>query len=254
MIVQALGEIQASNIAGSQSFIPPTPNNAAAAFSPGTDSTISTRQNMLVHDSMGPGQDVDYPTSIRSGTVSIASSPSSVYPRSINSSTSTSRTSTSPRYTSKRNSNNLFGSGRFHDTSYIHSVSKASVGSSRSTISLTGSDSHGGSVRSTHSAREVEADLGQAPTSDADSSGDHSPASGKPSSRAWPVPPHSTFSALPPRLSKEFTLQQARRTSLALEQVIRGIEEEAEETIMVPRTSLSRAGTLNSRTQVKVKS
>ena len=45
------------------------------------------------------------------------------------------------------------------------------------------------------------------------------------STRMWPVSPHSSISALPPRLSN--------RTSLALKQVIRGIEEEAEETIVV---------------------
>jgi serine/arginine repetitive matrix protein 2 len=249
MIVQALGEIQAANITGSQSSFPPTPNNTAAAFSPGTDGTFARQQNIPAQDPTGG--ELDYPTSVRSGTASIASSPSSVYPRSNPSSTSASRTSTSSRYTSKRNSNNLFGSGRFHDTSYLHSVSKASMGSSRSTTSLIGSDSHGGSVRSTHSTRETEADSGQALASDADLSGDSVAIPGKvSSSRAWPASPYSPFSALPPRLSKEFTLQQARRTSLALEQVIRGLEEEAEETIMVPRTSSSKAGALNARTQV----
>ena len=249
MIVQALGEIQASNVAGSQSSVPPTPNNTAAALLPGSDSTFARQQSIPVRDH--PGGESDYPSSIRSGTASITSSPSSVYPRSIPSITTTSRMSTSTRYTTKRNSNNLFGSGRFHDTSYLHSVSKGSVGSSRSTTSLTGSDSHGGSVRSAHSTREAEADPSRAVVSDADHSGDLEVMSGKASSsRTWPVSPYTPLSTLPPRLSKEFSLQQARRTSLALEQVIRGLEEEAEETIMVPRTSSSKSGTLNGKAQV----
>lgn len=249
MIVQALGELQSTNVAASQSLIPPTPSNTSPAFSPNADSTFATQQTLpTVHHSTAG--DSDYPSSIRSGTASFASSPSSVYPRSIPSSTS--RTSISPRYSTKRNSNNLFGSGRFHDTSYLHSISKASVASSRSTTSLTGSDSHGGSVRSQHSTREAETDSKQVLPPDTDSTGEpaSTPDRAAPSSSVWPVSLHSTLSALP-RLSKEFTLQQARRTSLALEQVIRGIEEEAEETIMVPRTSLSKTGALNSRTQVR---
>ncbi|KAF8579495.1 hypothetical protein K439DRAFT_385263 [Ramaria rubella] len=239
MIVQALGEIQAANTADTQSSnIPATSNNIASPFSPEIGSIFVTQQDA--------GGDSDYPGSIRSG--SVASSPT-VYPRSIPSSPSTSRTSSSARYSSKRNSNNLFGSGRFHDATYLRSVGKSSVGSSRSTASLAGSDSHGGSVRSTQSLREAEANSGQAFAPESGSNGDLIASNNVLPARVWSNSSFAPLSALPPRFSKEFTAQQVKRTSLALERALRGLEEEAEETIMVPRTSASRASTLNSRTQ-----
>ena len=239
MIVQALGQLQANNTADLESSMAATPNDTAAVFSPGIASTFATQQDLSV--ALSATGDSDYPASIRSGVASsIASSPSSPYPRSLLSSPAASRPSSSPRHSSKRNSNNMFGSGRFHDTSYLRSVSKAS---SRSTTSLAASDSHGGSIRSARSAREAETDSGRPVTPDTDAA-DEPAAPSEKSTRMWPVSPHSSISALPPRLSN--------RTSLALEQVIRGIEEEAEETIVVPRRSLSRAGTVNSRAQVGI--
>lgn len=217
MVVHALSEIRATNpLSQSRTSL------SSTAYTPaGGDSIFASQQDV---------RPSDYATSIRSGMAS--SVPSSPYASSTN-------PKTPSRYSNKRNSNNLFGSNRFHDTSYLHSINKSNGGTSRSTI--IGSDSQGGSVRSTRSLREGENSL---TSSKQDSNGEPTVTQ---LNRSQEVPSPS-FSPASPRT--EYTAQQIGRTALALEQVIRGIEEEAEETIMIPRRSVSRAGTSNSRTQV----
>jgi len=235
MIVQALGEIRTANSGISQVSNPMKAPYTAPSSLHG-DGVFASQQDM---------KSSDYTSSIRSGmTPSVPSTPSSasVYP---GSSPSSLGSRAAYRYnSSKRNSNNMFGSHRFHDTSYLHSV-KAGI-SSRSTSSLAGSDSQGGSMRSLRSLQ----------MSAAENSGVKPPVSngegGDVTANQDKGPDFASHSVASPSKSppKEFTPQQMGRTALALDEVIRGIEEEQEETIMIPRRSVSRAGTINSRAQV----
>ncbi|GJJ11942.1 hypothetical protein Clacol_006180 [Clathrus columnatus] len=216
IIVQALSDIQATSMTQTMSL---TLSGTAVSPSLGDDNAFTAQGESSIHKT---GEHVN---SIKGGISHSLPSPTS-------SSHLTSLGTSRPPYrnSNKRYSNNLFGSGRFHDTSYFQTVSKTSV-ESRSTASLTGSDSQGGSVRSTRSLKDTESNN----QPDVDVSGEGT--NGLPEKgRLRPAVSSSAAQVPAPRMPNEFTPQQMGRTTLALQQVIRSMEEEAEETIVVPRS------------------
>ncbi|KAJ6546531.1 hypothetical protein DFH09DRAFT_1171276 [Mycena vulgaris] len=163
--------------------------------------------------------------------------PSSVSARSAMSSSATS-------VSSKRYSNNLFGSGRFRDYSYMRSVA--------STQSKTAS------VRTTDSSRTHTAshDSMRPGTPDANAASSRS-ASSSPETlamRSAPLIPSAPYGGQPLsvaeyRLSKTLGPSVLRRASLALEEAIKAIEEEAEDEIVMPRSAPVPRGSLEAQRQ-----
>jgi hypothetical protein len=149
-------------------------------------------------------------------------------------STPTSARTPTPRFT-KRHSNNLFGSGRFRDDTYFRSVAANRSGSQRGAVSVAHSESS----------------IGNGPTSDSDDVRPATPEDNTPSSSVQSSPekpdsadesvmhtqdPYSDLVASVP----EYRLPTAaayRRASLALQEVIKEIEEEAEDEIVMPRST-----------------
>ncbi|KAF7322856.1 hypothetical protein HMN09_00065000 [Mycena chlorophos] len=133
---------------------------------------------------------------------------------------SSSRTGSSKRY-----SNNLFGSGRFRDYSYLRSVqSKAS------------------SIRTVDSSRSQTAShdsLGPSDTNDTSVSSSTQEALTVRSAPLIPPAPYGgqPLSVAEYRLSKSMGASALRRASLALEEAIKSIEEEAEDEIVMPRSA-----------------
>lgn len=228
IIVQALSDIQASRMSQTVSSIASDTAASPLTLTP-DDGTSAARGESNLH--LFSGKTSEYMNSMRGGVSSTV--PSSPISPSYLTSMGTSRSP--PRQSNKRYSNNLFGSNRFQDTSYLQTVSKTSV-ESRSTASLTGSDSQGGSLRSNRSLKDAEGNnvLTQTQT-DTDISGEGLnglPEKGRlKSAVSFPAAQAQTT-----KMPSEFTPQQMGRTTLALQQVIRSIEEEAEETIVVPRS------------------
>jgi len=128
----------------------------------------------------------------------------------------------------KRYSNNLFGSGKFRDDVYIRSAR----GSGRSTLSNTGSDAS--TILRTLQAKNNFLRPGS--PEEADSSGISAPSSPNVltdreslSTSRSPFFDSSPNTSTEIRLSHTFHPDAFKRASLALEEVIREIEEEAEE-------------------------
>jgi hypothetical protein len=163
--------------------------------------------------------------------------PSSVSARSAASLGSSSNTSTS----SKRYSNNLFGSGRFRDYSYMRSVSQAKTASMRtSDSSRTHTVSYADSMRPT--------------TPDATSSSSPPSSPEKLAVRSAPLAAPAPYGGQPLsvaeyRLSKTLGPSVLRRASLALEEAIKAIEEEAEDEIVMPRSPPIPRGSLDTQRQ-----
>lgn len=227
--MQALSDIQASRMSQTVSSVASDTAASPSTLTP-DDGTSTARGESNLH--LLSSKTGEHTNSMRGGvSPTVSSSPTS---SSYLTSMGTSRSP--PRQSNKRYSNNLFGSNRFHDASYLQTVSKTSV-ENRSTASLTGSDSQGGSLRSNRSLKDAEGNnvLTQTQT-DTDISGEGLnglPEKGrlKPAV-SFPAAQAQTTTKMP----SEFTPQQMGRTTLALQQVIRSIEEEAEETIVVPRS------------------
>lgn len=221
--MQALSDIQAS---GMTQAVLPSASGDVVSPSAGYDSVISFQGENSTHL---PDKTSEHANFVRgSGVSSGVSSP--VSPHLASSGTSR----PSHRHSNKRYSNNLSGSSRLHDTSYLQTISKTSV-ESRSTASLTGSDSQGGSVRSTRSFKDIENNNVSQP----DNTGVSVEVSnGLPEKgRLKPaVSPPSAQTQASSRMTSDFTPRQMGRTTIALQQVIRRMEEEAEETIVVPRS------------------
>ncbi|TFK42980.1 hypothetical protein BDQ12DRAFT_696362 [Crucibulum laeve] len=167
--------------------------------------------------------------SVRSGNTTASSSFTG---SSINSSPSSAR--------SKRYSNNLFGSGRHRDYSYVRSVtsSRGAAGSTR-TVSLTPTESstttRGNSI--SESLRPVTPDRSASPPLVQSSPGSNE----KPAIRSAPYGEQQPLSAAEYRLAKTLG-PSLKRASMALEEVIKEIEDEVdvdaedEEEIVMPRT------------------
>ncbi|THH16460.1 hypothetical protein EW146_g4182 [Bondarzewia mesenterica] len=151
-------------------------------------------------------------------------------------STNTTASSTTSFPASKRYSNNLFGSGKFRDYSYIRSVTHQHprTGSGRSALSSASSASS--RYRPSDSLRPSSPEGSAVGSDPSFSSNDRTPVMSSLSSL-----PESSVS-LEHRLSKGVHRDQMRRASLALEEVIREIEEEAEadadgdDQILMPRS------------------
>lgn len=184
--------------------------------------------------SAGSGAESDY-TPERSSNYSNNTSSSSTYPASSPTSSPSSRSA-------KRYSNNLFSSGRLRDYSYLRSISQKS-GSNRSAASITPTDSsqslrEGASLISSDSLRPVTPE-----ESGHDSSTPSSPNEKTPVARSVSlvssnedVPPRAESGDHPHTLEGSSTAS-CQRTSAAVAQVFKEIEEEAEDEIVMPRTS-----------------
>jgi hypothetical protein len=162
--------------------------------------------------------------------------PSSASARSAMSLGSSSNTSAS----SKRYSNNLFGSGRFRDYSYMRSVSQSKTASMRTT------DSSRTHTSSYDNMRPVTPDVNatSAPSSSPEAL----------TVRSAPLIPPAPYGGQPLsvaeyRLSKTLGPSVLRRASLALEEAIKAIEEEAEDEIVMPRSAPIPRGSLDTQRQ-----
>ncbi|PPQ81221.1 hypothetical protein CVT25_015744 [Psilocybe cyanescens] len=165
--------------------------------------------------------------------------------------TSSSSVTSSPNARSKRYSNNLFGSGRLRDYSYLKSVtsSKASISSTRA-VSLTSTEASTSTREaSTTSLRPV------TPESSAPSSSVQSSPNEDGLIRPAPRIPPAPFGDNAPVLSvAEYRLQKAlgpavlKRASMALEEAIREIEDEVEDEILLPRSVPIPRGSLDQPT------
>lgn len=135
----------------------------------------------------------------------------------------------------KRYSNNLFGSGRFRDYTYMRSVTKN--GSTR-TQSLTPTESSASYRGNTSSVAESLRPV--TPEGSGFSSTRSSPDKQSLSS-ALSTPPAShsepPLSVAEYRVSKTLGPSVLKRASLALEEAIKEIEEEAEDEIVMPRST-----------------
>lgn len=157
---------------------------------------------------------------------------------------STSSVTSSPRRSTKRYSNNLFGSGRLRDYSYLKGVaSSKGSGSSTRTVSLTPTE---GSTKDLSKAdlRPVTPDNNDAPSSNRSS---------PEKLEVYPAPllppaPYgeSSIQALSVaeyRLQKTLGPSALKRASMALEEAIKEIEDEVDEIVLprsvpIPRGSL----------------
>ncbi|KAF5365720.1 hypothetical protein D9758_003275 [Tetrapyrgos nigripes] len=157
---------------------------------------------------------------------------SSTSVRSSSATANSSVTSSPGGRSAKRYSNNLFGSGRLRDYSYIRSVASNRPSSSRS-ASIAPSDSSL-SQRHANGLRPVTPD-GTA----ASSSSDASPEKIIHSAPIIPPAPYGEQSVISTdqRVSKSLGSSVFRRASRALEQAIREIEEDVEDEIVMPRSA-----------------
>ncbi|KAJ7219133.1 hypothetical protein GGX14DRAFT_590195 [Mycena pura] len=160
--------------------------------------------------------------------------PSSTSARSAKSLGSSSNTSVS----SKRYSNNLFGSGRFRDYTYMRSVSSVQ----NKTASARTTD-----LSRTHTASHES--LG--PDTNADSASSSPEPLAVRSAPLFPQAPYGgqPFSVTEYRLSKTLGPSGLRRASMALEEAIKAIEEEAEDEIVLPRSAPIPRGSLETQVQ-----
>ncbi|KAJ6630648.1 hypothetical protein B0H10DRAFT_2427735 [Mycena sp. CBHHK59/15] len=143
---------------------------------------------------------------------------------------------------SKRYSNNLFGSGRFRDYSYMRSVAAAQS----KTASMRTSGSSRAYTSSYDSMRPV--------TPDANASSSTSSSPETLAVRSAPLIPPAPYGGQPLsvaeyRLSKTLGPSVLRRASLALEEAIKAIEEEAEDEIVMPRSAPIPRGSLEVQRQ-----
>ncbi|KAF8959075.1 hypothetical protein BDZ97DRAFT_1424778 [Flammula alnicola] len=164
--------------------------------------------------------------------------------------TATSSVTSSPSRSTKRYSNNLFGSGRLRDYTYLKSVaSSKGSGSSTRTVSLTPTES---STRepSNASLRPVTPE-GNTPSSSVQSSPNE-----KSLIRSAPLVPPAPFGDNPTQVvsAAEYRLQKTlgpsvlKRASMALEQAIKEIEDEVEDEILLPRSVPIPRGSLDQPT------
>ncbi|EJD05954.1 uncharacterized protein FOMMEDRAFT_132375 [Fomitiporia mediterranea MF3/22] len=149
----------------------------------------------------------------------------------------------------KRHSNNLFGGGQLRDIRYMRKSSNRTISSSRSALSSTQSESttenianalidsysdgHARPITPENSTSTINAP--SSPISAASS--DRSMNLSMSSSIEEGVAPLAGSSAL--RLSRQLTTGQVKRMSMSLEEAIRKIEEEADDQVLVPRSTTS---------------
>jgi len=201
MILETLGRMRAKNTTADRS----EEDIAEADYSPSVGRQSVQSTNTLASSSFSP---------------SVTSSPSA--------------------RSTKRYSNNLFGSGRFRDYTYMRSVSSNKNGSVRSAPSIIPTESSLSLRENTSSSSDS---LRPAtPERSAPSSSVQSSPNEKISVRSAPlIPPapygEQSLSAAEYRLSKTLGPSVFKRASLALEEVIKEIEEEVEDEIVMPRSA-----------------
>ncbi|KAG6841685.1 hypothetical protein C0991_008323 [Blastosporella zonata] len=135
----------------------------------------------------------------------------------------------------KRYSNNLFGSGRFNDYNYVRSVTKST--SSR-TASLTPTESSYQRGNTSSVAESLATESART------SSVSTNPIESGSSVRSAPLANHTPYGEHQPlvsvaeyRISKQLGPSALKRASMALEAVIKEFEEEAEDEILMPRST-----------------
>lgn len=152
--------------------------------------------------------------------------------------TATSSVTSSPGRSTKRYSNNLFGSGRLRDYTYLKSVtSSKGSGASMRTVSLTPTENSARELSNTN-LRPVTPD-GNTPSSSVQSSPNE-----KGSMHSAPFVPPTPFSdsaiqaisAAESRLQKTLGPSVLKRASMAIEQAIKEIEDEVDDEILLPRS------------------
>ncbi|TFK27392.1 hypothetical protein FA15DRAFT_666475 [Coprinopsis marcescibilis] len=143
----------------------------------------------------------------------------------------------------KRYSNNLFGSGRLRDHSYLRSVARTSAASNSSkSLSLTPSEGSSSTQRGTTSSIEDSLRPSTPPGATTDDSVQSSSASvddqgSTRSSTLQPIDPAQVISMAEYRLQKSLGPAGLKRASLALESAIQEIEDDVEEEIVMPRST-----------------
>lgn len=145
---------------------------------------------------------------------------------------------------SKRHSNNLFGSGQFRDLRYMRQASNRN-GSSRSVLSVTpsemttGSGANASAYTYADSLRPVTPENRTPSASVASSPNDKTPMV-----RSAPLQPPRPYNEVSARVtelrfSKPLTRMQLKRMSTSLEEVIREMEEDTDDKVLLPRSAAS---------------
>jgi len=155
---------------------------------------------------------------------------------SLKSTAPTSVSSSPSSRSTKRYSNNLFGSGRLRDYTYLKSVtsSRGSASSSSRTVSLTPTEA------SEKTFRPSTPESGSNPTSSVQSSPNENGGPVHPAPQV-PFAPYGeqqlqVITAAEYRLQKTLGPSVLKRASMALDEAIREIEDEVEDEILLPRS------------------
>ena len=168
---------------------------------------------------------------------------------SIKSSSSSSVSSSPSSRSTKRYSNNLFGSGRLRDYTYLKTVtsSRGSTGSSAHTTSLTLTEASEKTV-SLSSFRPVTPDASSNPSSV--QSSPNEPIRSTPAAPSSPSGEQQfqAITAAEYRLHKTLGPSVLKRASMALDEAIREIEDEVEDEILLPRSVPAPRGSLDQPT------
>lgn len=166
---------------------------------------------------------------------------------SIKSSSSSSVSSSPSSRSTKRYSNNLFGSGRLRDYTYLK-TGRGSTGSSAHTTSLTPTEA---SEKTLSSVRPVTPDSSSNPSSVQSSPNEKGPIRVIPSS---PIGEQhfQAITAAEYRLQKTLGPSVLKRASMALDEAIREIEDEVEDEILLPRSVPAPRGSLDQPTAAEV--
>ncbi len=167
-------------------------------------------------------------------------------------STNSSVTSSPNARSTKRYSNNLFGSGRLRDNTYIRSVAPSkSSGSSSRTVSLTPTEASAKTM-SISSLPPVNPERPNilpispeaSPTTYADTHADEDESTCSPSvvvPASYDTNHLETLSGVEYLLQNQLGFSNFKRASIALEQAMKEIEDELEEEILLPRTPIPRS-------------
>ena len=166
---------------------------------------------------------------------------------SIKSSSSSSVPSSPSSRSTKRYSNNLFGSGRLRDYTYLK-TGRGSISSSTHTTSITPTEA------SEKTVRPVTPDSSSNPSSVQSSPDEKGPISSTPVVSSSPIGEQQfqAITAAEYRLHKTLGPSVLKRASMALDEAIREIEDEVEDEILLPRSVLAPRGSLDQPTAAEV--
>lgn len=166
---------------------------------------------------------------------------------SIKSSSSSSVPSSPSSRSTKRYSNNLFGSGRLRDYTYLK-TGRGSISSSTHTTSLTPTEA------SEKTVRPVTPDSSSNPSSVQSSPDEKGPVRSTPVVSSSPIGEQQfqAITAAEYRLHKTLGPSVLKRASMALDEAIREIEDEVEDEILLPRSVPAPRGSLDQPTAAEV--